>query len=399
MNAQDFNKRFLPGLLIVFIALFTGATALTGCGSQASFGDPIVDGEPTPIPTAVVPIKPVFTVQRGDIVYAREFYGRIAPSISQPLLFRQDGRVLDVYVARGADVQAGDVLAVLDTSVLEEQLAQAQTDLEIARSLLQSVTDQVRYNQQRAQLHLDLAQLRLDYARAQAADPPAADDAFTIREREIERDLAQIALDEAQTVIDPELRVAVTRAEKRVADIEAQIAAAQLVAPMSGSIQSLRISVGTPITAFEPIGTVADLGTLEVQDALRSDEMSELSEGMAATIQAQNRPGDVFAGTISALPAPFGSGDDDLTRVRFNDPAAAASFEVGDRVSILVTIAERSDVLWLPQAALREFNGRVFVVVEHDGIQQRVDVELGLAGDGLVEIVSGVDENQTVIGP
>jgi len=56
-------------------------------------------------------------------------------------------------------------------------------------------------------------------------------------------------------------------------------------------------------------------------------------------------------------------------------------------------------VLWLPRDALREFNGRDFVVIDNNGIQQRVDVELGLKGGDRVEIISGVELDQTVIGP
>jgi multidrug efflux pump subunit AcrA (membrane-fusion protein) len=379
--------------------LIVGAVALAACGSQATFGDPIVKGEPSPIPTAIVPSKPIYTVEQGDIVYQREYFGRVAPIVSRDLFFPQAGRVQEILVEDGADVQAGDVIAVLDTSVLIEQLRQAQTDLDVAQSLLQSVIDQGAYDTQRAQLNLDLAQLRLDYVMQRAADPPTAAQTFAIREREIERELARLALDEVNTEVDPELRVAVTRAEQRVADIQAQIDAARVIASLDGRLLSLRLSVGQTVEAFATVGVVADLGALEVQDSLSADDLNELSEGMSVTIKQNNRPGEVFTGKIVALPRPFGSGDDELTRIRFDNTAESATFDVGDRVSILVVIAERHDVLWLPRAALREFNGRNFVVVDSDGIQQRVDVELGLAGDDRVEIVAGVELDQTVIGP
>ena len=65
------------------LALF----ALTGCASQATFGDAITQGEPTAIPTPVVPSKPVYQVERGKIVYERRFFGRITPwSLKRSLL-------------------------------------------------------------------------------------------------------------------------------------------------------------------------------------------------------------------------------------------------------------------------------------------------------------------------
>ena len=56
-------------------------------------------------------------------------------------------------------------------------------------------------------------------------------------------------------------------------------------------------------------------------------------------------------------------------------------------------------MLWLPQSAIRQFSGRNFIVVQNEGVQQRVDVRLGLEGDGRVEILEGAEEGQTVIGP
>ncbi len=53
----------------------------------------------------------------------------------------------------------------------------------------------------------------------------------------------------------------------------------------------------------------------------------------------------------------------------------------------------------VPPSAVREFSGRRFVVVESDGVQQRVDVVLGIAGDGRVEIVEGLSEGQVVVAP
>ena len=68
-------------------------------------------------------------------------------------------------------------------------------------------------------------------------------------------------------------------------------------------------------------------------------------------------------------------------------------------MNFTVLIEERDDVLWLPQSAIRQFSGRNFIVVQNEGVQQRVDVRLGLEGDGRVEILEGAEEGQTVIGP
>ena len=382
-----------------FIILALGLLLMTGCASPATFGDAITEGEPTPIPTPIVPQKPVYQVERGTIVYERRFFGRIAPVVTSEIGFEIDGRVLETLVAPGDEVTEGDVLARLNTSAWEAELFAAEEDLAIAQSIFDSADSQVRFDSQRAQLNLDMAQLRLDYAIAQAANPPSGDDELNISLRSIERGLAQVAIDELTEGVDPQLRFDVTRAQKRVDEIKATIAKAELKASMSGHVIYFSPDPGEPITAFEPIAVLADLSLLEITDEMNPDDLAELTAGMPAIIQRASIPGEVYAGAIARLPAPYGLGPDELVHVEFETQPPPEEFKVGDRMSYTVTIEERRDALWLPSSAIRQFSGRDFVVVQHDSVQRRVDVRLGLEGRERVEILEGLEENQTVIGP
>lgn len=381
--------------LIVFLI---GMLLMTGCASQATFGDAIIEGEPTPIPTPVVPNKPVYTVERGDIVYERSFFGRITPVVTSDVRFEIDGRVLESYFESNDEVHAGDILAVLDTSGLENQLLSAQEQLAIAQSIFDSADNQIMFGQQEAQLNLDLAQLRLDHAISQANTPRSDDDNFLISTLEIERDLAKLRLDQLDDGIDPALRFDVAQAQKVVDELLETISKAELIAPMDGQLSSFSISAGEFVSAYDIVGIVADNSDIEVTDVLDSNELSELTEGMIVTLQRSSTPGDVYNGTIATLPAPFGSGSDEFTHVRFDTDTPLEEFSVGDRMSFTVIIEQRLDVLWLPTSAIRRFSGREFVVVQNDSVQQRIDVKLGLEGDNRVEIIEGVEEDQTVIG-
>ena len=62
-------------------------------------------------------------------------------------------------------------------------------------------------------------------------------------------------------------------------------------------------------------------------------------------------------------------------------------------------LERKEDVLWLPPAAIRTFEGRKFVVIQEGAIQRRVDVTVGIESDDRVEIVSGVEEGDVVVGP
>jgi len=382
-------------VLLLMLGLFT----LTGCASQATFGDAITQGEPTAIPTPVVPSKPVYQVERGKIVYERRFFGRITPSVTEEVAFAIDGRVLEILVDAGADVSQGDVLARLNIAGWENQLLDAEEELAIAASILESAEGKVRYDSQRAALSLEMAQLKLDHAIAQASEEASSDDRLEINLLTLERDLALVAVDELASGVDPQLRFDVARAQKRVDEIKATIAKAELVAPMSGRLVNFSPDPGEPVLAYDPIGLVADLSVLEITDDMSPEDLSELNEGMPLLIKRAALPGNVYSGIIASLPAPYGLATDELVHVSFDEQPPLGEFDVGDRMNYTVVIEERDDVLWLPQSAIRQFSGRNFIVVRNEGVQQRVDVRLGLEGDGRVEILEGADEGQMVIGP
>ena len=372
---------------------------LCGCASQATFGDAITEGEPTPIPTPIVPSKPVYQVERGKIVYERRFFGRITPVVTEEIAFEIDGRVQETFVERGVDVTEGDVLARLNTAALENQLLAAEEELAIAQSIFQSADSQVHFDSQRALLHLEMAQLRLDHALAQAGEEPSSDDQLNISLMTIQRDLAQVAINELDAGVDPQLRFDVTQAQKRVDEINATIAKAELIAPMSGRLIVFTPDPGEPMIAYEAIAVIADLSILEITDEMDADDLTELAEAMPLTIQRASIPGNVYTGTISSLPSPYGLATDDFVHVAFDEQPPVDEFNVGDRMSFTVVVEEREDVLWLPVSAIRQFSGRNFIVVRNEGVQRRVDVRLGLEGEGRVEILEGAEENQTVIGP
>ena len=390
--------------LFCFIcALFLAACSTSVDGRDRRIGD---TGEPTPIPTAVAAARPTYEVDRGEVIYEIVFPGRIAAVVEQALVFSLDGIVSQVYVQRGQRVQAGDPVADLDISTWEAELVLAQSALAIAQAQLDSSQREISLARQRAEMRRDLAQLDLDFALAQAGANPTSEQQYQNDRLTVLLELAQLDVDELDTTVDPELAASVDVAALRVAELENLIAQARLIAPFDGEISALNVSVGRSVATGEPVGAVADPTQIEVTANLRDPQLQELAEELAAQIRPASNPGDALAGSIRRLPYPYGSGGetavadaDQLVRIQFDDMAVALDlYEPGDRVNVSVVVTQRADVLWLPPAAIRDFNGRKFVVVQEGETQQRLDVTLGISGNGRVEILEGVEEGQIIVG-
>ena len=387
--------------IILLIAIFL----LSACSLSSE--DESLAGEPTPIPTSVLPNKPTYKVQQGDVIAQVEFSGRIAPVIETSLTFPMDGLVAEVYVKRGAFVEVGDPIASLDTQELEKELVLAENERDVAAQRLHALQSQLATDQRRAELKVAMAQLNLDFARSQANEEPSAEEAYQIAAKEIELELAQLALDEINNNIDPLLQADIDQAALRVTELQTVLEKTTLLAPSDGNLTSLDLSIGQIVKSGQGVGTIADTTQLEVSAPLRDNVLEQMAEKMAATISVNNRPSEEFLATVRRLPRPYGSSrsntefdeSDNTTRVAFNESKDAKSFDLGARVQVVVVVTRREDTLWLPPSAIRTFNGREFVVVQEGGGQRRVDVETGIEGKGRVEIKAGVEKGQTVIGP
>ena len=112
---------FIPYLLMIFV--------LAACSNKA----PDAAATPTSIPTPIIPAKPVYEVQRGDVIKELDFAGRISPVQEIELFFREGGYVDKVYVSKGDMVTAGQVLAELENLAdLERQRALNQYQVRLA---------------------------------------------------------------------------------------------------------------------------------------------------------------------------------------------------------------------------------------------------------------------------
>jgi HlyD family secretion protein len=169
--------------------------AIAGCSSQ-------------PIPVKPTPTAaPNNGIQSGGQIIVD---GQVTPIKRAALSFSMGGLVTQLPVALGQRVETGAVLARLDDTIPQKQLAQAQAQVEIARQQQAQASAQVQLaEKQLAQLQaggteadIAAAQAALDAANANYArvkQGPAADELGQLKAN---LDNAQAARDQAQAAYD-----------------------------------------------------------------------------------------------------------------------------------------------------------------------------------------------------
>jgi len=205
---------------------------------------------------------------------------------------------------------------------------------------------------------------------------------------------------------DLDARIRLEDARFQVDDVRARLEETRLQAPVDARVIALSVAAGQSVRAYQPVLILADPQHLAITAQPDTDTLASLREGQPVTITVPSRPGLVLPGHIDQLPYPYGSGGkgkgtskDTTMRIRFDRDPIVQDFQMGDLVEVHVILARKENVLWLPPAAIRTFGGRTFVVVQEGNLRRRVNVTLGLQGRDRVEIRSGLEEGQVVIGP
>ena len=222
--------------------------------------------------------------------------------------------------------------------------------------------------------------------------------------KELDRILSEMEYEKLLLGIAPSYGIEVSKAQAALEEAQGKLSNAKLVAPFNGRLLSISIKRGDQVQAFKAVIVIAQVDALELTANLNATDLAELSIDQPVTIQLRNRPGEPLTGFVRTLPYPYGGGSGSGGDENNEEKVARISIDqdveltLGELAEVTVTLEEKEDVLWLPPAAIRRFQGRRFVVVQDGVAQRRVDVRIGIEIEDRVEILEGVEEGMVIIG-
>jgi len=188
----------------------------------------------------------------------------VVPRRHVALAPRVEGKLRDVPVELGARVTAGQVVARLDDLALRAQLVAAQESLRAAAADHRRAASDLR----QARRH---ARRRDALVREGVVAAEEADDAH----------FAETKAAQARDAADAQI----ARGEAQVAQLERDVAAAQLTAPFDGRVATIHVTPGAQVGAGQPVVTVISDEVL-VRFAAPADRVSALAVGAAVRFRA-----------------------------------------------------------------------------------------------------------------
>jgi cobalt-zinc-cadmium efflux system membrane fusion protein len=301
------------------------------------------------------------------------------------------GLIERVWVSLGERVSRGQPLATYDNIQLGELvgeylgakavLQQAEADLEVKRRVVARGRELIKL-EAIARQELDVREAELKTAEASVA----RDQATVSR---VEEQLHRFGLSDADlTKLSP------TSGESP----HREASHAMLRAPFDGVITKYDVAQGEVVEPEQELFTVTDLSQVWVLADIYEKDITKVRAGTDAVVRVDAYPDRAFSGRVTYLADIIDPQTRSAkARVVVANPGAALKLDMFARVS--VPTADNREALLVPVAAVQTIDNQSVVFVKTGETRfERRTVELGASAGNLVEIRSGLERGDTVVG-
>lgn len=195
-----------------------------------------------------------------------------------------------------------------------------------------------------------------------------------------------------------EQQAAVAQAQAAVTAAQVAVDNASLLAPFSGTVQDLTAQVGQVVSPGTPVLSLVNNGGLKIQAYVSEADVTKVKVGDKAAVTL-----DAF-GTGTAFPATITTIDSAETQVNgvpsylvtLHFTTAEPQVKDGMTGNVQLAAAEEDNVIAVPNRFVLNNGNQYFVLVKTPAGTAQQPVQIGLVGDNMTEITSGLNENDTL---
>lgn len=327
--------------IIATISL-TASALLSGCGT----GEAAVSSEESILAATPVTVE-VAQPFRADIYATYEATATITSDADAPVVARATGEVVEILVEEGDRVTKGQVLARLDGERLRLEMLAAKANLK------QASTEYER--------NIDLHERGLIAASTFDALQ------YDLEELDATYELKKLAYDYSN-----------------------------IRAPISGVVSSRDIKLGQHLSKNDSAFRITDTMELIAHLQIPQSELSKFAAGNAASIEVASMPDEGFTATIARI-SPTIDTRNGTFRATALISNAEGNLAPGMFGHFTISYEQHTDALVIPAEALIDEDDENTVYVVDDGEVVRRNVKIGIAADGNIEILDGLNENDVIV--
>ena len=313
--------------------------------------------------TTVSVVTPKQTAPAQEIILP----GNVQPFISSPIYARTNGYLKNWYVDIGAQVKAGQLLAVIDAPEVDQQLAQSISNLNTAKA------------------NLALAEItRNRYQNLIKTNAVAQQDV----------DNAVGSYNANQAIVEAD--------EANVKELQALQSFEKIYAPFDGVVTARNTDIGDLINSGSTGGVKTDLfhiaqpGTLRVYVNVPEEYSQGIKVGMTANLALAEFPGRTFEGKLVRTADAINVTTRTLL-IEVDVANPAGTLLTGSYAEVHLKVPTSASTYLLPVNTLLFRTEGLRVGVVKDGKVALVTVVPGHDFGDQIEIVSGLEANDQII--
>ena len=276
-------------------------------------------------------------IERGAVVSLVTATGSINPVVLVQVGTQVSGMIKSLHADFNSVVKGGDIVAVIDPEPFKARRDQAASNLEM-----------VRANAARARTDLAQRKRELDRAKSLLAQQFVSENDVDIALTNFQSAEAQVNLVVAQ----------VKQAEAALNAAELDLKYTIIRSPVNGIVVARNVEVGQTVAASFATPNLfliaLDLTKMQVDTNVSESDIGGMTEGKEASFTVDAYPGQQFSGTIRQVRlAPINV----QNVVTYNVVVAVDNRDLrlkpGMTANVSIVVAQRDDVLKVPNAALR----------------------------------------------
>ena len=290
-------------------------------------------------------------ITRGDIVDTVGATGTLQAVTTVQVGSQVSGNIQWLGADFNSIVKKGQVIARLDPSLFDAQLQQVQANLVQARA-----------NLTKARSELDRARVQLTDAQQKFARAKELSSQQLLPTSEL--DAAKIAVDSAQASVASQ-QATVTQVQAAVTQSEASVNQSQvnrdhtvILAPIDGIVTQRSVDVGQTVAASMQAPTLfviaADLTEMQVNANIDEADVGRIRPGQQVSFRVDAYPTDNFVGIVTQIRLqPVVVQNVTTYGTVITVPNRELKLKPGMTANVKIEIAKRTNVLRVPNAALR----------------------------------------------
>ncbi|MEK8033277.1 efflux RND transporter periplasmic adaptor subunit [Ideonella sp. DXS29W] len=351
------NKRWVIGGVVVAVLAVGGTVAAVSARKGGEKSDTKPEDKVLDFTT-----KEVVLPKSQPLAGAIEFSGPLVAPNTAVVRAKAAGTLLNLTVAEGSRVTAGQKLGTLDLADLNARLNERQAQVEAARAQL------------------------VQAERTHASNQRLAEQSF----------ISPNALESSKAALDS-ARANLTAAQAQTETVKINLREAGLVAPISGIVAKRHVVPGEKVSNEQQIVTIVDLTKLEVAGSVGTHEVGMLQPGMAVTVQVEGVAEPVKGSLARIAPAAEPGTRSIGVAIAIANPKE--KLRAGQYAQAQVVMPEATPRLTLPVAAVATASGQEYVWTIEQGKLLRRSITTGRRDDGkgLVEVKDGLQPQAQVL--